>query len=188
MGERKQFVQEKSASRAMALVHELLGDYQPRNFAVELWDGSRWEPEANQFCRFTWRINHPSTFRSLLRSDRQVALGEAYVYNDFDISGDILAIFPVAQYLCGKHFSAAEKLRLSALLLGLPSLAHEGNGRASLDGRPHSKSRDRSAIIYHYDVSNDFYRLWLDPELVYSCAYFKSPEDEIALAQQQKFD
>src|SRR5438874_700768 len=188
MGERKQFVQEKSASRAMALVHELLGDYQPRNFAVELWDGSRWEPEANQFCRFTWRINHPSTFRSLLRSDRQVALGEAYVYNDFDISVDILHIFPVAQYLCGKHFSAAEKLRLSALLLGLPSLAHEGNGRASLDGRPHSKSRDRSAIIYHYDVSNDFYRLWLDPELVYSCAYFKSPEDEIALAQQQKFD
>jgi cyclopropane-fatty-acyl-phospholipid synthase len=188
MGERKQFVQEKSASRAMALVQELLGEYHPRDFAVELWDGSRWDPEPAQFCRFTWRIHHPSTLRSLLRSGRQVALGEAYIYNDFDISGDILAIFPVAEYLSEKHFSAAEKLRLGGLLLGLPSRVHEGNGRAKLDGRPHSKLRDQSAVTYHYDVSNDFYRLWLDPELVYSCAYFKSAEDDIALAQQQKFD
>jgi cyclopropane-fatty-acyl-phospholipid synthase len=188
MGERKQFVQEKSASRALALVQELLGEYRPRDFAVELWDGSRWDPDPGQFCRFTWRINHPGTLRALLRSNRQVALGEAYIYSDFDISGDILAIFPVAQYLSEKHFSAAEKLRLGGLLLGLPSRVHEGNGRAMLNGRPHSKSRDRSAVTYHYDVSNDFYQLWLDPELVYSCAYFKSPDDDLALAQEQKFD
>ncbi len=177
MGERKQFVQEKSASRAMTLVHELLREYHPRNFAVELWDGSHWDPDPGQFCRFTWHINHPSTLRALLRSDRQVALGEAYIYNDFDISGDILAIFQVAQYLADKHFSAAEKLRLGSLVLGLPSRTHEGNGGgARLPGRPHSKSRDRNAVSYHYDVSNEFYRLWLDPELVYSCAYFKSSE------------
>jgi cyclopropane-fatty-acyl-phospholipid synthase len=189
MGERKQFVQEKSPSRAMALVNELLREYHPRNFAVELWDGSHLDPEPGQFCRFTWHVNHASTLRALFRSDRQVALGEAYIYNDFDIFGDILAIFPVAQYLAEKHFSTAEKLRMGSLLLSLPSRAHEGNGGgARLPGRPHSKSRDRSAVSYHYDVSNEFYRLWLDPELVYSCAYFKSPEDDIALAQQQKFD
>ena len=172
----------------MALVHELLGEYHPRDFAVELWDGSRWDPEPGQFCQFTWHIKHPGTLRELLGSDRQVALGEAYIHNDFDISGDILAIFPVAEYLAVKHFSAAEKLRLGGLLLGMPSPAHDGNGNAKLAGRPHSKSRDRSAISYHYDVSNEFFRLWLDPELVYSCAYFKSPEDDIALAQEQKFD
>src|SRR5438477_7357897 len=186
MAGRAQPAENNSASKAMAIVQELLHDYHPRDFAIEFWDGSRLGAEPGQFCRFTWHIHRSSVFRSLLRSDRQVALGEAFIYGDFDISGDILAIFPVAQYLSGKHFSAAEKLRLGALLLGLPSRAHEGNGRAGLDGRPHSKSRDRSAIIYHYDVSNDFYRLWLDPELVYSCAYFKSPEDKIALAQQQK--
>ncbi len=188
MGERSLFVQEKSASRAMGLVHELLREYHPRDFAVELWDGSRWDLEPGQFCRFTWRINHPSTLRALLRSDRQVALGEAYIYKDFDISGDILAIFPVAEYLAEKHFNAAEKLHLGSLLLGLPSQTRNGNGTAKLRGIVHSKSRDQRAVSFHYDVSNEFYRLWLDPAMVYSCAYFKSPEDNIELAQAQKFD
>ncbi len=188
MGERSLFVQEKSASRAMGLVHELLREYHPRDFAVERWDGSRWDLEPGQFCRFTWRINHPSTLRALLRSDRQVALGEAYIYKDFDISGDILAIFPVAEYLAEKHFNAAEKLHLGSLLLGMPSQTRNGNGTAKLRGIVHSKSRDQRAVSFHYDVSNEFYRLWLDPAMVYSCAYFKSPEDNIELAQAQKFD
>ena len=53
---------------------------------------------------------------------------------------------------------------------------------------PHSKSRDRKAIEYHYDVSNEFYQLFLDENMVYSCAYFKSLEDSLAAAQQQKLD
>ena len=186
MAERAQVVQEKSAARAMALVQALLRDYHPRNFAVELWDGSRWDPDPGQFCRFTWRIKHPNALRSILRSDRQVALGESYIYGDFDISGDILAIFPVAEHLAEKHFSAAEKLHIASLVLGLSSRAGE-NG-AALHGKTHSRSRDREAVSFHYDISNDFYRLWLDPEMVYSCAYFKSHEDSIELAQQQKLD
>ena len=52
----------------------------------------------------------------------------------------------------------------------------------------HSRGRDRDAVRYHYDVSNDFYRLWLDKEMVYSCAYFKRPEDSLDAAQEQKLD
>src|SRR5437762_627371 len=48
--------------------------------------------------------------------------------------------------------------------------------------------RDRQAIQFHYDVSNDFYRLWLDPAMVYSCAYFNSVDDSLQTAQQQKLD
>jgi cyclopropane-fatty-acyl-phospholipid synthase len=48
--------------------------------------------------------------------------------------------------------------------------------------------RDRRAVTFHYDVSNDFYRLWLDPRMVYSCAYFASPNDSLADAQRQKLD
>src|SRR5690349_21080665 len=102
MAERAQAVQDKSAARAMAIVRELLREYHPRDFAVELWDGTRWEPEPGQFCRFTWRINQASAPRSIFRSDRQVALAEAYVNKDFEIYGDILAIGPVADYLAEK--------------------------------------------------------------------------------------
>jgi cyclopropane-fatty-acyl-phospholipid synthase len=52
----------------------------------------------------------------------------------------------------------------------------------------HSRMRDREAIEYHYDVSNDFYRLFLDPQMVYSCAYFKCESDTLEQAQMQKID
>ena len=48
--------------------------------------------------------------------------------------------------------------------------------------------RNRQAVSFHHDVSNDFYKLWLDQALVYSCAYFKSPEDNLEAAQKQKLD
>ena len=54
--------------------------------------------------------------------------------------------------------------------------------------RRHSKQRDAEAIRYHYDVSNDFYALWLDRNMVYSCGYFKSGDEDIHTAQEQKLD
>ena len=61
-------------------------------------------------------------------------------------------------------------------------------GPAHLSGRKHSVDRDRQAVTYHYDVSNDFYSLWLDKRLVYSCAYFHSSDDDLDTAQEQKLD
>lgn len=52
----------------------------------------------------------------------------------------------------------------------------------------HDKATDAAAISYHYDLSNEFYQLWLDRDMAYSCAYFKTPEDSLDQAQQNKFD
>lgn len=52
--------------------------------------------------------------------------------------------------------------------------------------RSHDKATDASAIAYHYDLSNEFYRLWLDRDMVYSCAYFESGSEDIDQAQQAK--
>lgn len=52
---------------------------------------------------------------------------------------------------------------------------------------PHDKATDAASISYHYDVSNDFYQLWLDEEMVYSCAYFKTGSENLEQAQQDKF-
>lgn len=178
----------KAAAKASAVLEELLEDYHPRDFAVELWDGTRWDPDFGQFCRFTWHIKHPNALRAALRPDRQVALGEAYVYGDFDVSGDILAIFPVAEHLERKTFGATEKLRVATQLLGLPGRDHDYNLAGRFRGRLHSKARDRRVVSFHYDVSNDFYQLWLDSRMVYSCAYFNSPQDSLEQAQAHKLD
>jgi cyclopropane-fatty-acyl-phospholipid synthase len=52
----------------------------------------------------------------------------------------------------------------------------------------HTRKIDAEAIAYHYDVSNEFYALWLDRNMVYSCGYFRSPEDTLEAAQIQKLD
>ncbi|HEX7952439.1 MAG TPA: cyclopropane-fatty-acyl-phospholipid synthase family protein, partial [Burkholderiales bacterium] len=52
----------------------------------------------------------------------------------------------------------------------------------------HTRPADRKNIQHHYDVGNDFYGLWLDHNRVYSCAYFKTPDDSLDLAQEQKLD
>ncbi|MGH9512222.1 MAG: class I SAM-dependent methyltransferase [Terriglobales bacterium] len=183
-------VEDASASKTLKFLQSLLGDFHPRDFAIELWDRTRWATEKNQFRRFTWKINHPDALRAAISaSNRQVSLAEAYVYGDFDIEGDIEGIFPVADYLIHKQWTAAEKLRLGLMAIGFPSRNTDLNHPNSrLSGRLHSIPRDRQAIRYHYDVSNDFYSLWLDRNMAYSCAYFKTEDDDIDTAQTQKFD
>jgi cyclopropane-fatty-acyl-phospholipid synthase len=188
IAEGARLVPAKWATSGMAIVEQLLAHHRPRDFAVELWDGSRLEPEPGQFCRFTWHIKQASALRGLLRADRQVALGEAYIYDEFDISGDILAVFRLAEHLADKDLSAREKLRLRSLFFGLPSHSRGKPEASGLHGKLHSKSRDGQAVSSHYDVSEDFYRLWLDPAMVYSCAYFQSTEDSLEQAQAQKLE
>jgi len=182
--------QDQSANRTLAFLHEILRDYHPRNFAVELWDGTSWEPEPGQFRRFTWKIKRPGLVRSLFSHPSEVAFAEAYISGDLEIEGDMQGVFPLADYFLNRKWGLKQKLRLGALLSELPNGAelHLVRRGAQLNGRLHSKDRDRQAISYHYDVSNDFYLLWLGKEMLYSCAYFQKPDDDLDTAQRQKLD
>lgn len=182
-------VQYESAQRVLQFIQSLLADFHPRDFAVELWDGTRWAPENNFFPRFTWKINHPEALkRALFSTNRQVALAEAYSYGDFDIEGDMEAIFGVAEYMIDHKWTKAEKLRLMGMALTLPSARGSAlePSPIRLDGNLHSRQRDRQAVTYHYDVSNDFYALWLDRNMQYSSAYFEQPDEDVDNAQQKK--
>lgn len=182
--------EEHAAARTIRFLQELLRDFHPRDFTIELWDGTQWAPESSQFRRFTWRINDPAALRSALEAANQVSLGEAYIQGAFDIDGDIEAVFPLAEYLASKHWKLKEKLHLGAMLLALPSRRrwHATTHLPEVRGMVHSKRRDRQAVSYHYDVSNEFYGLWLDRNMVYSCAYFHEPQQDIDTAQRQKLD
>ncbi len=182
--------QEQTSVKALRFLQELLRDYHPRDFEIELWDKTRWEPESGQFRRFTWHISNPSAIRAAFSSATEFSLAEAYVRGDFDVDGEIERIFPLADFLV-EHFSKLQKLRLGTMLLELPSNGHSRPTprlAGGFRGRLHSKERDRHAISYHYDISNDFYRLWLDKNMAYSCAYFKTPQDDLDTAQVQKFE
>jgi cyclopropane-fatty-acyl-phospholipid synthase len=187
-------IQQESAQKVLQFLQSFLSDFRPRDFGVELWDGTRWPAERNAFTRFTWKINNPDGLKkAIFSANRQVGLAEAYSYGDFDIEGDMEAVFGLAEYIMDHKWTKAEKLRLMRMALTLPSgnSAVPEHSPVRLQGNPHSRQRDRQAVSYHYDVSNDFYALWLDRNMQYSSAYFEQAKNgiadtEINEAQQKK--
>lgn len=161
----------------------------PREFSVRFWDGDSLGPDPGHGSRFTLVLNHPGALRAMFLPPGDGTLGEAYIYGDFEIEGDLEAIFDAFDQLRAQSFSVAKAVRLGSTLLSLPhSAEHDANRDARLAGFRHSPRRDREAIAYHYDVGNDFYSLWLDDSMVYSCAYFESPEYDLHRAQRAKLE
>jgi cyclopropane-fatty-acyl-phospholipid synthase len=132
---------------------------------LELWNGRAFDLAARPTVKIS--VPRPSALRYLFKTDL-MKLGQAYVEGYLRIEGPILEIVRVCETLTR---SAAARGRR-----GLSRLFH------------HSRKTDRKAIEYHYDVSNEFYSLFLDRNMVYSCAYFRSEQDSLDNAQEQKLD
>jgi cyclopropane-fatty-acyl-phospholipid synthase len=177
--------------KSLSFLDDLFAEHRPRDFAVRLWDGTLWGPEPGQPARFTLVLEHPGALRSMFWPPGEISLSEAYIYDDFDIEGEIEAVFPLADHLLSRRRNLAESLRQARRVLALPAGRRgrrTGRKAARLRGRRHSKTRDRSAVTYHYDLPGEFYALWLDERMVYSCAYFATPEEDLDAAQERKLD
>lgn len=104
--------------------------------------------------------------------DPELALGEAVTRGDLEIEGDVEDLLRLLQ----ANDAALPKIAETAL-----------RGVASASRwQPLSMARDRRDIAHHYDLGNDFYARWLDASMTYSCAYFRSPGDDLETAQRQK--
>ena len=138
----------------------------------------------------------PSRLRAALLPPTASHLAEAFVAGGWDVEGDLVAATRLGDLLARARPTAAESAALARALLRLRGrpLPRPGTGRreATLAGARHSPERDRDAIRYHYDVGNDFFALWLDRRMVYSCAYFRvppeSPAQALDEAQEAKLD
>lgn len=182
---------DREVQRTLAFLHFLLDDYPARDFAIRLWDGTTWEAAPGQPTTFTLILNHPGALRAMFWPPNGLTLGEAYLYGDYDVEGDIENLWLIGFHLRNKPWSLWNKARFAWSLLSFPKERRPrvgGRGRAQLSGEKHSQARDRAAVSFHYNASNDFYSLWLDQRMVYTCAYFRTPDDGIDTAQEQKLD
>lgn len=138
--------------------------------AIELPSGRRIEKSAE--AKVLMRLKSLAAMRTLMNPTLG-HLGTAYVEGEIDLEGRIDDILDVGVRLSnsagGEDFTRPETGLLTRVLA-------------------HSRARDREKIEYHYDVSNDFYKLFLDSNLVYSCAYFKHEDDTLDQAQLNKLD
>lgn len=161
----------------------------PRAFGVRLWDSS--ELPAVDRPVFSLILKHTGALRRMFTPPLELSLGEAFINGDFDLQGDIFSAFSLVDGIGERTLSLSEVLNLAGTMLALPKSDREWpsqRGPARLSGARHSRQRDRTAIQYHYDVGNDFYSLWLDQRMQYSCAYFPTGTEDLDIAQECKLE
>lgn len=172
--------------RTLSILRTLFGTSFATDFAVELWDGTH--IAAAQGERFTFVVAQPFGLRAAFLPPFDLNPGRAFVENWIDVRGDLeAAVDAISGAL--ERLSKAKLAQIFGDLLRLPKPPQAVEApRPALSGRPHSRRRDAMAISFHYDQPEEFYRSFLDDELVYSCAYFADGVDSLRAAQLAKID
>ncbi len=185
--------------RATSLARDV-GSRLDLNAQVELWDGSRHPLGSAVTGPFILKIADSGVVASLLRRPTIDKLVELYISKRIDFTGGTLLDFGRQLNRSGRSvkLGALQKLGLArdlAPFFFAPRVAPSGDatgaaaqfpGESTGDGR---KAGDNQKYIsFHYDLSNEFYQLFLDPEMVYSCAYFKDWQGTLETAQIDKLD
>jgi cyclopropane-fatty-acyl-phospholipid synthase len=169
-----------------AIYDEMVAAVPGRAPALRLWDGERWGADD---AAATIVLQHPGALRALLLPANDLAAGEAYIHDDIDIEGDVTAMVEFADAAAERLGKPLTALKMLRLLRRLPDQARRKAAvRPQMQGRRHSRTRDRAAVRSHYDTGNEFYEQFLGEEMVYSCAYFLRPDEPLDAAQARKLD
>ncbi|KKM10232.1 SAM-dependent methyltransferase, partial [Clostridiales bacterium PH28_bin88] len=152
------------------LIHQLLNRAVTGCFAVTYWDGTTEHyGKGNPSCRII--LHGPLAPQKVIR-DPVMAFGEAYMEGTVEVEGGLGEVIKLA-YLNKDSFLQPNRTVKQALFRWQ---------------RPNSLKKQKKDVQRHYDLGNDFFALWLDETMSYSCAYFHSPKDSLHQAQLQKID
>ncbi|MFF8397665.1 class I SAM-dependent methyltransferase [Streptomyces sp. NPDC016172] len=185
-----------AATRLQGLFTQLLGA--PLPVRIRAWDGSQAGPPGAPMLV----VRNRRALRRLLWKPGELGMARAWVAGDLDIEGDLYATLDV---LSGLIWERGEDARTLAQALRDPEVRAAVRGLVKLAGPPlppappreearsprrhlHTKRTDRRAISHHYDVGNDFYEIVLGPSMVYSCAYWPTPDSTLEQAQRDKLE
>jgi cyclopropane-fatty-acyl-phospholipid synthase len=149
------------------LINTLLKQLKHGTLKITYWDGETATYGSGK-PKAAITLNDRKTLRKLVRSP-SLAFGEAYMNGEIELSEPIEDLLALGE--------------LNPLNLNIP-------GSKQLHRLNKNKKQSQAKqIAHHYDIGNDFYQLWLDKEtMLYTCAYFHTPKDSLAKAQQQKVD
>jgi cyclopropane-fatty-acyl-phospholipid synthase len=177
---------------AMRIFHRLLSPFDG-SLALRLWNGVT-HCFGQNAPSFTLVFRDPAVLRDLVLRRSPLPLADAYFHGRVDVEGDLYDALKLKTHLQNLSFTARERagLMVDALRLAFtPAKKPPTVGEVRSTKRfahDHSLESDRDAISHHYDVSNAFYKLFLDERMVYSCAYFRTGDDTLEAAQAQKLD
>ena len=137
---------------------------------IALWDGQVFAASDGPADTRVWIHSRPALMNLLL--DPSLAFGDAYTRGEITVSGDLVRFFE----------------KITAAARRVPRWLDNRMWRWWHWLNPNTQTAAKNHIHQHYDLGNEFYRLWLDEELAYTCAYFAEPTLDLAAAQRAKFD
>jgi len=171
------------------LRRELAANLPERPFRLAFWDGSEL-PSTNGDGAPTLRVRSPRAVAHALRAPGQLGIGRAYATGEIE-PDDLDGFLLVLRHYRPPPIDRAAQLRLAlaaARAAGpmLPPPVPKVEQRPR--GRRHSPERDKRSVQFHYDVSNEFFELFLDESMTYSCAFFSLDDSSLRAAQRAKLE
>jgi cyclopropane-fatty-acyl-phospholipid synthase len=170
------------------LRRELAATLPERPFTITFWDGT--ELPATNGGGPALHVRSPAALAHALRAPGQLGIGRAYVSGAVEVDDIDEAMAAILNYK-PPPIDRATQLRLAlaaARAMGPIKPPRVPDTELRPRGRRHSVERDKRSVTHHYDVSNDFFALWLDKSMTYSCAFFSRDGSSLEAAQQAKLD
>jgi len=183
--------------QSVALLKRLFKSLQG-NIKLRLWNGESLNlgnASNKTDSNYVLVFRNANAVKSLVFGNDPLRFAEAYFRNDIDVEGDFFAALSLKDHLKALRISLLEKIQslITACLLFISNrkilIFHNDSATLEADVvKHHSKLENKEAVSFHYDVSNEFYALWLDKNMIYSCGYFNSPTTHLDQAQIDKLD
>jgi cyclopropane-fatty-acyl-phospholipid synthase len=170
------------------LRHALVTVLPRRPFGVRFWDGT--EVPATEPGAPTLTLRTPRALAHALRAPGELGLGRAYVAGMIEVD-DMEAALRMVDTFEPPPLSLAERARLGLAVVracGLVMPPPVPTVELRLRGQRHTIARDRRAVRHHYDVGNEFFALFLDRSMTYSCAYWQGGASTLEEAQEAKLE
>ena len=166
----------------------ILEAFPERPFQVLLWDGTRVPSSCGEGPTFL--IRSPRAIAHVLRSPNELGFGRAYVAGLLDVD-DLDAAMRIVDEWQAPEIDIRVRLRLMAagvMAMGLVRPPRRPASELVLRGRRHTVGRDARAVRHHYDLASEFFELFLDRSMTYSCAIFSSGAQTLEEAQEAKLE
>jgi cyclopropane-fatty-acyl-phospholipid synthase len=175
-------------ARSGPLRRELAQALPSRPFKLRFWDGT--ELAATETQTPTFYFNTPQALAHVALAPGELGLGRAYAAGMIEVD-DLDGGLRMVDTFEPPPLSLKQRVRLATAIVracGLTRPPGRPSTELRLRGRRHTLERDRRAVRHHYDVGNEFFALFLDGSMTYSCAYFKGGAGTLEEAQQAKLE
>lgn len=143
-----------------------------KNFNIELWNGKVISYSYNP--KFVLKFLDKDIFKDLVINPNIMSFAKAFMNKTFDIEGNIFDALKLKDDISHLEISNKDKLNLFLKTVSFHNT--------------HSKEKDKESIAHHYDISNEFYKIFLGETMMYSCAYFKDNTNNLNSAQENKME